>query len=421
LEKLLELYYRLTSANKGVLSFPIGPEHPRPRRSVRVAFIGGRGVVSKYSGIESYYEQAGHELARLGHEVTIYCRSYFTPSVKTHNGMRVRRLPTIRSKHLETLIHTLLSTAHAMVSDYDVVHYHCLGPALFSFLPRLAGKKTVVTVQGLDWQRRKWGRIATRVLRWGEAAAIFSPHATMVVSRTLQRYYRQQYGRDTIYVPNGATLASRRIPRQLAEWNFQPDNYVLFLGRFSPEKNCHLLIEAFETLHTSMDLVLAGGSSHSGTYVKSLRRHESDRIRFLPWVSGSDLEELLSNAALFVLPSDLEGLSLALLDAMASGVCVLASDIPENNEVVEGAGFTFRHGDLADLEHMLDLLIHTPALRHQAAARERERIQIQYLWPEVARSIETAYYKVLGWSGDVPNLNALTAGCTGPADRAAVI
>jgi len=211
------------------------------------------------------------------------------------------------------------------------------------------------------------------------------------------------------------------MPHQLIEWDLQPDNYILFLGRFSPEKNCLLLIEAFETLHTSMKLVLAGGSSHSDAYVKSLRDHESDRVRFLPWVSGSDLEELLSNAALFVLPSDLEGLSLALLDAMAAGVCVLTSDIPENNEVVEGAGFTFRHGDRADLELMLDLLIHKPALRRQAATRERERIQIQYLWPEVARSIEKAYYHVLGWGGEVPNLDTLTARRPGPADRAAVI
>ena len=179
--KLLELYSRLTSATK-LLSFPAAVRHPRPRRSLRVAFIGGRGVVSKYSGIESYYEHAGHELARLGHEVTVYCRTYFTPPMKTHNGMRVQRLPTIRSKHLETFVHTLLSTAHAMMSDYDVVHYHCLGPALFSFLPRLAGKKTVVTVQGLDWQRRKWGRIASRVLHLGEGAAGLSPNATMVVS-----------------------------------------------------------------------------------------------------------------------------------------------------------------------------------------------------------------------------------------------
>ncbi len=163
--KLLDLYRRLTSTRK-LLSFPVAPpEHPQPRRSVRVAFIGGRGVVSKYSGIESYYEQAGHELARLGHEVTVYCRSYFTPPIptNTHNGMRVRRLPTIRSKHLETLVHTLLSTAHAVGSDYDVIHYHCLGPALFSFLPRLFGKKTVVTVQGLDWQRAASGERLRRV------------------------------------------------------------------------------------------------------------------------------------------------------------------------------------------------------------------------------------------------------------------
>src|SRR5258708_9220018 len=243
--------------------------------------------------------------------------------------MRGRRLPTIRSKHLETLVHTLLSTADAMTSDYDVVHYHCLGPALFSFLPRLVGKKTVVTVQGLDWQRGKWGRIASRILRWGEAAAVSSPDATMVVSRTLQKYYRKRYKRDTIYVPNGATLAPRRLPRKLIEWDLLADNYVLFLGRLSPEKNCQLLINAFENVHTDMKLVLAGGSSHSDSHVKSLRRHESNRIRFLPWVSGSDLEELLSNAALFVLPSEFEGLSLALLDATAGGVCVLTRYIPE--------------------------------------------------------------------------------------------
>jgi glycosyltransferase involved in cell wall biosynthesis len=403
MDKLLALYRRLTSSKKRA-PFPAAPEHPRPRRGVRVAFIGGRGLVSKYSGIESYYEQVGHELARRGHEVTVYCRSYFTPPINTHKGMRVRRLPTICSKHLETLVHTLLSTVHAMLSDCDIVHYHCLGPALFSFLPRLAGKKTIVTVQGLDWQRGKWGRIASRVLRWGEAAAASFPDATMVVSRTLQRHYRVQYDHDTIYIPNGATPAPRRLPRQLIEWDLAPGNYVLFLGRFSPEKNCHLLIKAFENVQTSMKLVFAGGSSHSDSYVKGLRRHESDQIRFLPWASGSDLEELLSNAALFVLPSELEGLSLALLDAMAAGVCVLTSDIPENTEVVEGTGFTFQRGDPVDLERMLDLLIHSPEHRRRAAILQREKIQSEYRWPEIARSIETAYYKVLDWS---PNERAL--------------
>jgi glycosyltransferase involved in cell wall biosynthesis len=153
-----------------------------PARRLRVAFIGGRGVISKYSGIETYYEEVGMRLAQMGHEITVYCRTYFTPRLPEHNGMRVLRLPTVRSKHFETVIHTLLSTAHALTGRYDIVHYHALGPALFSFLPRLLGSRTVVTVQGLDWQRKKWGRLASAVLRLGERASVKFPSATMVVS-----------------------------------------------------------------------------------------------------------------------------------------------------------------------------------------------------------------------------------------------
>jgi glycosyltransferase involved in cell wall biosynthesis len=415
MDALLEIYSRLAPHTK-ILNFPAEVHRPQTGKRVRVAFIGGRGVVAKYSGIESYYEQVGAELTRLGHEVTVYCRSYFTPPIIEHYGMRVRRLPTVRSKHLETVVHTLLSTLDAMFSNCDIVHYHCLGPALFSFLPRLAGKRTVVTVQGLDWQRRKWGWIASHILRLGEAAAVALPSATMVVSHTLQQYYWQRYQRQTLYIPNGASHIRRCAPRQLATWGLLPDNYVLFLGRFSPEKNCHLLIDAFERLRTDMKLVLAGGSSHSDAYAESLRRHQSEQICFLPWTSGEDLEELLSNAALFVLPSDLEGLSLALLDAMAAGVCVLTSDIPENNEVVAGAGFTFHRGDGADLERMLDLLVRNPELRRQSATRAQKRIQSEYAWPAIARAIEKSYYEVLGWD---PQQAAQPVASCGPATESA--
>jgi glycosyltransferase involved in cell wall biosynthesis len=258
------------------------------------------------------------------------------------------------------------------------------------------------------------------VLRWGEVAAVFAPNATMVVSRTLQEHYRQEHDRDTIYIPNGAATAPQRPPTRLSKWDLTPEGYVLFLGRFSLEKNCHLLIDAFKNLRTDMKLVLAGGSSHSDSYVTKLRRHESDQIRFLPWICGRDLEELLSNAAVFVLPSEIEGMSLALLDAMAAGVCVLTSDIPENNEVVEGAGFTFRCNDQADLERMLDLLINNPDLRRQSAIRERERIQNQYLWSEIARSIQKTYYGVLGWNPD-DCLSSETTNVHAPADALASV
>lgn len=236
--------------------------------ALRIAFIGGRGVVSKYSGIETYYEEIGKRLAEMGHDVTVYCRNYFSPELPVHNGMHLVRLPTLRSKHLETLVHTFLSTIHVLFSDCDIVHFHCLGPALFSFLPRWFGKKTVVTVQGLDWQRRKWGRIASAILRLGERASIKLPDLTMVVSHTLQDYYRSRYGNEAVYVPNGTSLRQRRTVRWLHEWGLEPGGYILFLGRFSPEKNCDLLVQAYEQMDTPVKLVLAGGSSHSAAYAK---------------------------------------------------------------------------------------------------------------------------------------------------------
>jgi len=373
-------------------------EHKGPEKSMlRVAFIGGRGVVSKYSGIETYYEEIGKRLTGMGHEVTAYCRTYFTPPGERHNGIRVVRLPTIRSKHLETLVHTFLSTLHVLVRPCDVVHYHALGPALFSFIPRLAGKRTVVTVQGLDWQRKKWGRIAAAVLRLGERAAVSLPTVTMVVSRTLQQHYGEHYGAGTSYVPNGGLLRERSLPDKILDWGLEPGKYILFLGRFSPEKGCHLLVEAYEQLGTDIKLVMAGASSYCDDYSRRLRTHAGERIRMMDWVSGKALDELLTNAMLFVLPSDLEGLSLALLDAMGAGLCVLGSDVPENREAIDDSGFTFRRGDVADLADRLRFLIANPAVREAAGEAAKRRIREHYQWQNIAVEIERVYFEMMGW------------------------
>jgi glycosyltransferase involved in cell wall biosynthesis len=374
----------------------------REDRKVRVAFIGARGVIGKYSGIEGYYEEVGSRLAQRGHDVKIHCRSYFTPPRARHNGMNLVRLPTIRSKHLETAVHTLLASIHVLFQPCDVVHYHALGPSLFSFLPKLTGKKTVVTVQGLDWQRKKWSRFAAWVLRLGERAAILLPDQTMVVSRTLQSHYSKRYGAVTIYIPNGTPLREHRAIRQIRGWGLEPSQYILFLGRFSPEKNCHLLIDAYERLNTEVQLVLAGGASASDAYARSLRQHENDKIRFFDYVSGTQFDELLTNAMLFVLPSDLEGLSLALLEAMGAGLCVLASDIPENRELVDGAGFLFQPGNVADLQRMLRFLISDSSARSWAGKQAKQRIQQEYLWPDITAQVEAVYLDVLGWKKDAP-------------------
>jgi glycosyltransferase involved in cell wall biosynthesis len=378
--------------------------HPRPASSkkphLRVAFIGGRGVIGKYSGIEGYYEEVGRRLAGAGHEVTVYCRNHFTPRQEKHNGMRLVRLPAPQSKHFETFFHTLVSSLHSLSQPYDIVHYHTLGPALFSFIPRLAGKKTAVTVQGLDWQRKKWGRIASGVLRAGEYASVRFPDETMVVSKTLRSYYHQRYGTNTRLVANGAVVREKKHADRIRQLGLEPESYILFLGRFSPEKNCHLLIEAYEEINTSVKLVLAGGGRTADPYAQELRRHASDRVLLLDYVSGDAFDELLTNAMLFVLPSDLEGLSLALLEAMGAGLCVLVSDIAENRELMEDAGFTFRRGDVADLKRMLGLLIHAPSLRADAGQAARKRIEEHYLWASIATEIEAAYCEMLGLESD---------------------
>jgi glycosyltransferase involved in cell wall biosynthesis len=406
-QALIGLYERLANGKKkssGTSTLGISalrnvsvPAPALVKPIVRVAFIGGRGVVSKYSGIETYYEEVGRRLAGMGHQVTAYCRTYFTPLGKEHNGMRVVRLPTVRSKHLETLVHTLLSTLHVMAQPCDVVHYHALGPALFSFIPRLAGKKTVVTVQGLDWQRQKWGRIAAAVLRLGERAAVRFPTHTMVVSRTLQKHYQEGYQAETCYVPNGGFLRERRLPDRIFDWGLEPGRYILFLGRFSPEKGCHLLVEAYEKLDTEVKLVMAGASSYCDDYSRRLRTHAGERIKMLDWVSGDVLEELLTNAMVFVLPSDLEGLSLALLDAMGAGLCVLTSDVAENREAVEDAGFTFRRGDVADLADRLRFLLANQTVREAAGQAARRRVREQYQWPKIAAEVERVYFEMMGW------------------------
>jgi len=379
------------------LANPVDAPPTAKKRQLRVAFIGGRGLVSKYSGIETCCEEIGARLAGMGHHVTVYCRTYFTPPGKEHQGMHIVRLPTIRSKHLETLVHTFLSTMHVLSRPCDIVHYHAVGPALFSFIPRVGGKKTVVTVQGLDWQRKKWGRIAAAVLRLGERAAVRLPSETIVVSQTLQRHYRAVHRAETSYVPNGGLLRERRLPDKIFDCGLEPGNYILFLGRFSPEKGCHLLVEAHKKLNTGVMLVMAGAASYCDDYSRQLRTHANEHIKMLDWVSGAFLDELLTNAMIFVLPSDLEGLSLALLDAMGAGLCVLCSDVEENREAIDGAGFTFRRGDAEDLAERLRFLIANPTVREAAGRAAEKRVREHYQWSEIAVATQDLYLEMLGW------------------------
>jgi len=250
-------------------------------------------------------------------------------------------------------------------------------------------------VHGLDWQRQKWGKLASWILRKCEHPAAHFPNRTIVVSKTLREYFQQHHHCDAVFIPNGTHLPQPRPARKILELGLTPGKYVLFVGRLVPEKGVHFLCDAFSRIQTDMKLALVGGHSFTEDYVQLLKGYESDRIRLLDYVFGESLEELWSNAYLVVQPSTMEGLSIALLEAMSYGRCVLLSDIPENLEVAENCAVSFRSKDVNDLREKLEMLIRCPDVVREYEARARNHIVQHYSWDKVAENTETLYREVL--------------------------
>jgi glycosyltransferase involved in cell wall biosynthesis len=327
--------------------------------------------------------------------VTVYCRPYYTKTDGDYRGVRLVNIPSVRTKHLDTASHCAMAVPHILSQNYDIVHFHALGPSIFASLPRYGGMKSVVTVHGLDWQREKWGVMATWILRRCEHSAVFYPNRTIVVSKALREYFHETRGVTVTYIPNGTVLPHVRPAEKIRELGIEPLSYVLFVGRLVPEKGCHYLLEAYGKVNTDAELIIAGGTSFSSDYVDRLHAAGGDRTRFLGYVYGDVLDELYSNARLFVLPSDLEGLPIALLEAMSFGNCCLTSDIPENLEVIGDCGMTFRKGDTDDLTRKLQTLLDAPERSRAIGDRARRHVLETYDWDGVTLHTEAIYYTML--------------------------
>jgi glycosyltransferase involved in cell wall biosynthesis/peptidoglycan/xylan/chitin deacetylase (PgdA/CDA1 family) len=386
----------------------------RAAPGLRIAFIGGRGIGSAYSGIERYYEELGSRLAARGHSVVAYCRPHFAPDAPVYRGLEVRRLPTVRAKHLETIVHSLLATFDVCFRRVDLVQFHALGSSPLSWIPRLAGKRTVVSVRGLDWQRGKWGRVARAYLRFCEWTSVYCPDATAVVSRTLQRHFEARFGRPVRYIPNGVAPTELRPPDGIRRWGLESHGYFLYAGRLSPEKGLDVLIEAHRDLRGPR-LVLAGGSSYSEVYMEHLRASAGEGTIFTGFLTGGDLAEVYSNALAFVLPSRMEGLSVALLEALAYGLPVIASDIPENRELVDQCGgYLFRLDDVRDLRRLLQSVAASPQEARRTGERARRQVQAEFDWERIADDTVEFYRKVMTGSRARP---ASRAAAVGTSDR----
>lgn len=392
-------------------------------RPLRVAMIGLRGIPATYGGVERAVEELAAHLAERGHDVTVYARTAYSARDRSEfRNVSITRLPQINTKHLEAASHTFLALLHALATRrFDVIHLHATGPGAMAPVARLAGVPVVVTIQGLDWRREKWGPRARFVLQLASRLAAKSPDRAIVVSRELQRYYRDELGTTTSYIPNG--VKPDEPPADRGMLDLEPHSYVLFLGRLVPEKHVHTLIRAYSQVEGSTPLVIAGPGTHSPDYVAEVTRlaQQDDRVRLLGPQYGADKAWLLHNARVFVQPSSIEGLPIALLEALAAGCFPVVSAIPENLEPVtvdgDRLGVCFPVGDEAALANALRAAIDHPE-RSATSARLGDHVRREYDWESIAGRTEALYRDLrTRSSGRAPN-GLSDPDATGPAGRA---
>ena len=366
---------------------------------MKIAMIGLRTIPSNYGGIERHVENYATRLAARGKKVVVYSRSYCGPRT-TYNNVEIQPVPSLASKHLDTAMYTFFATVHAIFSGVDIIHYHGIGPALFSFIPRIFQISTVVTIHALDWQRAKWGRLASFALRIGEWLSCKMPCYTIVVSRLLKNYIRKKYHAKTYMIPNAVDLPVRSDSQSIGnKFGLESQRYILFTGRLVPEKGLHYLIDAYRSLpQYPYKLVIAGGEGYSRSYSDELRSSAKgdSRIRFIGFVEGETLNSLYSNALLFILPSDLEGLSISLVEAMSYGIPSLVSDIFPNMEAISDpelgcTGFSFRKGDREDLTEKIKEVLENHEEREHMAARSRDLVATRLNWELNLQDLELIY------------------------------
>lgn len=365
---------------------------------MKVAFIGQKGIAQgeRGGGIEKHVYEVAARLASRNHRVFVYARKAYHPKMpKRIDGVQMVYKPTLYTKNLEAIIHTFISTLHAIGQKYDIIHYHGVGPSTLAWIPRLFARKTrvITTFHSQDRFHQKWSPFAKLYLFFGEWAAVYFPHACIAVSHVIQVYVRKVMRKEIVYIPNGAEAQSIRTKQELTQFNIESNNYILNVGRIVPQKGLQYLIPAYKKAKLTKDLVIVGAPSFSDQYFKELKALAEDdpRIHFLGYQSGDALKQLFAHAYLYVQPSESEGLSVAVLEAMSFGTAVLVSNIPENIEAMQNKGFTFKNTNINDLKKQLIYLDkHTKEVT-KSAKDGQDIVKQRFNWDRIADHIESLY------------------------------
>lgn len=366
--------------------------------------LGHKRIPSREGGVEVVVEQLALRMVNLGDSVVCYNRKghhvsgkeFDTNKLTEYEGIRLKSVPTFDFKGLAAMSSSFFAALAAAFDKSDVVHFHAEGPCAMIWIPKLFGKRCIATIHGLDHQRAKWGNFARKYIMFGERMAVKYADEIIVLSKGVQDYFKDIYDRETSFIPNGVTKPIIRKANFIKrEFGLEKDSYILFLGRIVPEKGLKYLLEAFKYVNTDKKLVIAGGSSDTDTYMSELKKmaKEDKRVIFTGFVQGRILEELYSNAYLYVLPSDLEGMPLSLLEAMSYGNCCVVSDIKECTEVVGNNAIVFKKGNADDLRAKLQELLDDDNRTAMYKESASDYIMEKYNWDNVVKSTLEIYKK----------------------------
>lgn len=373
----------------------------RNKDILRIAVLGHKRIPSREGGVEIVAEELASRMAAKGHAVTAYNRGGHHVSGKEYDGserrkeyrgIRLKNVFTVNKKGLAALTASYSAAIAAAFGKYDVVHFHAEGPCAAIWIPKLFGKRCIATIHGLDHKRAKWGRLAAGQIMRGEKRAVKYADEIIVLSKGVQDYFRQTYNRETRFIPNGIARLEKRVADLIKEkFGLEKDGYILFLGRLVPEKGLEYLIKAFKTVKTDKKLVIAGGSSDTDAFAAKLKElaEKDSRIIFTGFTQGRELEELYSNAYVYTLPSDLEGMPISLLEALSYGNCCLTSDIEECASVLAAEngdmhGFTFKKSDITDLAEKLQYLCDNQNAVQGMKNSASDYVCGRYNWDDVA-------------------------------------
>lgn len=356
----------------------------RGNKNLRIAMIGHKVVPSRRGGIERVLTIMCPLMIKKGHQVTCFNRSgdkveneyVKTVKRKKYRGVQLKKVITINKRGLAAMTSSFSAAICAAFGKYDVVHFHAEGPSAFLWIPKLFGKRCIVTIHGIDWARDKWKHgFGSRYIKFGEYIAAKYADEVIVLSEKVQKYFKKFYDRDTVLIPNGVmTHENRKANLITQKFGLHKDEYICALSRLTEEKGIHFLIEAYKELKTDKKLVIAG---------------DDPNIIFTGFVSGKILEEIYSNAYVYVLPSKLEGMPLSLLEAMSYGNCVIGSDIAEIADVVEDKAILFKKANVEDLKEKLQMVCDDVELVEKYKNEASGYICGRYNWEDVVnRTVE---------------------------------